>query len=97
MRHRLAIPPLPPIPCRDTDGLSWRCAVQAGVRIIGIGPPRRAADPEIIAFDEQGRVRAGEQELRRFRKTSLYSAQCIGLLKGANFGKQLVRVGPDKL
>ena len=43
-------------------------------------------------------VRDGKVKHREFVTEGLDSAPgaFIGLLKGANFGKQLVRVGPDK-
>ena len=43
-------------------------------------------------------VREGKVKYKEFVTEGLDSAPeaFIGLLKGANFGKQLVRVGPDK-
>jgi hypothetical protein len=43
-------------------------------------------------------VREGKMKYKEFVTDGLDSAPgaFIGLLKGANFGKQLVRVGPDK-
>ena len=43
-------------------------------------------------------VREGKVKYREFITESLDNAPgaLIGLLQGANFGKQLVRVGPDK-
>src|SRR3984893_11755217 len=48
--------------------------------------------------DMSGWVREGKVKHREFVTEGLDSAPAafIGLLKGANFGKQLVRVGPDK-
>ncbi len=48
--------------------------------------------------DMSGWVREGKVKYREFVTEGLDSAPgaFIGLLKGANFGKQLVRVGPDK-
>jgi len=45
-----------------------------------------------------GWVREGKVRYREFITDWLDSAPgaFMGLLKGANFGKQLVRVGPDK-
>ena len=44
-------------------------------------------------------VREGKVKHREFITEGIESAPeaFIGLLKGANFGKQLVRIGPDKL
>ena len=43
-------------------------------------------------------VREGKVKYKEFVTEGLDSAPAafMGLLKGANFGKQLVRVGPDK-
>jgi NADPH-dependent curcumin reductase len=43
-------------------------------------------------------VREGKVKYKEFVTVGLDSAPgaFIGLLKGANFGKQLVRVGPDR-
>src|SRR5450432_275995 len=48
--------------------------------------------------DMSGWVREGKVKHREFVTEGLESAPAafMGLLKGANFGKQLVRVGPDK-
>ncbi|MBV8922621.1 MAG: NADP-dependent oxidoreductase, partial [Bradyrhizobium sp.] len=48
--------------------------------------------------DMAGWVREGRVKYKEFITDGLDSAPeaFIGLLKGANFGKQLVRVGPDK-
>jgi NADPH-dependent curcumin reductase CurA len=48
--------------------------------------------------DMSGWVREGKVKHREFITEGLDSAPgaFMGLLKGANFGKQLVRVGPDK-
>ena len=48
--------------------------------------------------DMSGWVREGKVKQREFVTEGLDSAPgaFMGLLKGANFGKQLVRVGPDK-
>jgi NADPH-dependent curcumin reductase CurA len=48
--------------------------------------------------DMSGWVREGKVKHREFVTEGLDSAPAafMGLLKGANFGKQLVRVGPDK-
>ena len=45
-----------------------------------------------------GWVREGKVKYKEFVTEGLESAPeaFMGLLKGANFGKQLVRVGPDK-
>jgi NADPH-dependent curcumin reductase CurA len=45
-----------------------------------------------------GWVRDGKVKYKEFVTEGLESAPgaFMGLLKGANFGKQLVRVGPDK-
>ena len=44
-------------------------------------------------------VREGKVKYKEFVTEGLQSAPdaFIGLLKGANFGKQLVRVGPDRV
>ena len=49
--------------------------------------------------DMSGWVREGKVKYKEFVTEGLESAPgaFIGLLKGANFGKQLVRVGPDKV
>src|ERR1700761_1749290 len=48
--------------------------------------------------DMSGWVREGKEKNKEFATDGLDSAPeaFMGLLKGANFGKQLVRVGPDK-
>ena len=48
--------------------------------------------------DMSGWVREGKVKHKEFVTEGLDSAPAafMGLLKGANFGKQLVRVGPDK-
>jgi NADPH-dependent curcumin reductase CurA len=48
--------------------------------------------------DMSGWVRDGKVKYKEFITDGLDSAPAalIGLLKGANFGKQLVRVGPEK-
>jgi NADPH-dependent curcumin reductase CurA len=48
--------------------------------------------------DMSGWVRDGRVKYKEFITDGLDSAPeaMIGLLKGANFGKQLVRVGPEK-
>jgi NADPH-dependent curcumin reductase CurA len=48
--------------------------------------------------DMSGWVREGKEKYKEFVTEGLDSAPgaFMGLLKGANFGKQLVRVGPDK-
>ena len=48
--------------------------------------------------DMSGWVRDGKVKYKEFVTEGLDSAPgaFMGLLKGANFGKQLVRVGPDK-
>jgi len=48
--------------------------------------------------DMSGWVREGKVKYKEFVTEGLESAPSafIGLLKGANFGKQLVRIGPDK-
>src|SRR6201747_1839595 len=57
-----------------------------------------AARRDDFVRDMSGWVRDGKVKHKEFVTEGLDSAPAafIGLLKGANFGKQLVRVGPDK-
>ena len=58
----------------------------------------RCAPPATSMRDMSGWVREGKVKYKEFVTEGLDSAPgaFMGLLKGANFGKQLVRVGPDK-
>jgi NADPH-dependent curcumin reductase CurA len=57
-----------------------------------------AARHDDFLRDMSGWVREGKVKHKEFVTEGLERAPSafMGLLKGANFGKQLVRVGPDK-
>ena len=86
--------------------LSQCCIVGGGPAGMMLGFLLARAVVEVVVLEKHGDflrdmstwVREGKVKYKEFVTEGLDSAPgaFMGLLKGANFGKQLVRVGPDK-
>jgi NADPH-dependent curcumin reductase len=79
-------------------GAMMRSVLTKRLNIRGFIVSDFAARRDDFLRDMSGWVREGKVKHKEFVTEGLDSAPAafMGLLKGANFGKQLVRVGPDK-